>query len=301
MRMFEDVFLKKLLHEALEPIDAVTLQKQVAPHDAQHSDAFCIPRPDRPPKEEVPHLGELYSMTAVVCTIEGWSKTPTVVEFEAMARKQFNLQHELRLAEKNPTLPMPPQWIISPGRPVGALAAIGATADPERPPGFYRSVALLGQRIVVLSELPKTAETRLLRLMGPPEMRQEVRNELAALAEDDPTRQALLAILNKLSYFLKKQAESIVELSAVEKIEMTQLGQEFEEFQANLIRTGEAKGKAEGKAEALLAVLAARGVVVNEIVRGKILACRDLAWLDRLLVQVATADSPADVLKKVAA
>jgi len=139
----------------------------------------------------------------VVCSIEGWSKTPTVVEFEAMARKQFNLQLELHLAEKNPTLPMPPQWIISPGRPVGALAAIGATADPERPPGFYRSVALLGQRVVVLSELPKTAETRLLRLMGPPEMRQEVRNELAALAEDDPTRQALLAILNKLSYFLK--------------------------------------------------------------------------------------------------
>ncbi len=174
---------------------------------------------------------------------------------------------------------------------------MGATADPERPPGFYRSVALLGQRIVVLSELPKTAETRLLRLMGPPKMRQEVRDELAALAEDDPTRQALLAILNKLVYFLKKQAESIVELSAAEKIEMTQLGQEFEEFQSNLLR----KGKSEGKAEALLAVLAARGVVVNEIVREKILACRDLAWLDRLLVQVATADSPADVLKKVAA
>jgi hypothetical protein len=295
--MHKDVFLKKLLHEALDPIEEVTLQKQVAPHDAQHSDAFCKPRPDRPPKEQVPHLGELYSMTAVVCSIEGWSETPGVAEFEAMARKQFNLQHELRLAEKNPTLPMPPQWIISPGRPVTALAAVGATADPERPPGFYRSVALLGQRIVVLSELPKTADTRLLRLMGPPKMRQEVRDEIAALPEDDPTRQALLAILNKLSYFLKKQAESLVELSAVERIEMTQLGQEFEEFQANLIRTGEAKGKA----GAVLAVLAARGVVVNEIVREKILSCRDLAWLDRLLVQVATADSPADVLKKAAA
>ncbi len=154
MRMFEDVFLKKLLQEALDPIDAVELQKQVAPHDAQHSDVFCRPRPDRPPREEVPHLGELYSMTAVICSIEGWSKTPAVVEFEAMARKQFNLQHELRLAEGNPTLQMPPQWIVSPGRPVSALAAAGATPDLERPPGFYRSVSLLGQRIVVLSELP---------------------------------------------------------------------------------------------------------------------------------------------------
>ena len=235
-------------------------------------------------------------MTAGVCSIEGWSKTPAVVEFEAMARKQFNLQHELRLAEGNPSLPMPPQWIISPGRPVSALAAVGATPDPERPPGFYRSLPLLGQRIVVLSELPKTAETRLLRLMGPPEMRQGVRDELTALPADDPTRQPLLAILSKMVYFLEKQAESFSELSATEQIEMTQLGQEFEEFQASLIH----KGKTEGKAEALLAVLTARGVVVNETVRGKLLACRDLAWLDRLLVQAATAASPADVLKAAA-
>ena len=235
-------------------------------------------------------------MTAAVCSIEGWSKTPAVVEFEAMARKQFNLQHELRLAAGNPALPMPPQWIISPGRPVSALAAASATVDPERPPGFYRSAPLLGQRIVVLSELPKTAETRLLRLMGPVEMRQEVRDELAALPADDPTRQPLLVILSKMVYFLEKQAESLAELSATEKIEMTQLGQEFEEFQASLIH----KGKTEGKAEALLAVLTARGVVVNETVRGKLLACRDLAWLDRLLVQAATAASPADVLKAAA-
>jgi hypothetical protein len=75
-----------------------------------------------------------------------------------------------------------------------------------------------------------------------------------------------------------------------------QADEEFEDFQANLIRTGEAKGKA----EALLAVLAARGVIVNETVRRKILTCRDLAWLDRLLVQVATAASPTDVLKDAA-
>lgn len=37
-------------------------------------------------------------------------------------------------------------------------------------------------------------------------------------------------------------------------------------------------------------------MVVPEAVRQKILACRDLALLDRLLVQAATATSPADVL-----
>lgn len=78
---------------------------------------------------------------------------------------------------------------------------------------------------------------------------------------------------------------------------MTELRREFLEFQANLRR----EGKAEGKAEALLAVLAARGVAVNEIVRQKILAYKDTAMLDRLLTQAATATSPADVLAAAAA
>jgi len=53
-RKFEDVFLKKLLQEALDPVDAVELQKQVAPHDPQHSDVFCRPRPTVLPKRSSP-------------------------------------------------------------------------------------------------------------------------------------------------------------------------------------------------------------------------------------------------------
>ncbi len=77
---------------------------------------------------------------------------------------------------------------------------------------------------------------------------------------------------------------------------VTELRREFEEFKASLRREGETKGESKGKAEALLAVLTARGVEVPEVVKQKILACRDLATLDRLLVQAATATSPADVL-----
>lgn len=77
---------------------------------------------------------------------------------------------------------------------------------------------------------------------------------------------------------------------------MTELRREFEQFQANLLRTGAARGKA----EVLLAVLAARGVVVSELVRQKILACTDLAALDQWVVTAATAASPEDVLTAAA-
>ena len=47
------------------------------------------------------------------------------------------------------------------------------------PPGFYRCVPVLRLWVVVLAELPKTPETRLLRMFGPPPM------QLAVLAELD--------------------------------------------------------------------------------------------------------------------
>jgi hypothetical protein len=77
---------------------------------------------------------------------------------------------------------------------------------------------------------------------------------------------------------------------------VTELRREFEEFKASLRLEGRAEGESKGRAESLLAVLTARGVEVPEVVKQKILACRDLATLDRLLVQAATATSPDDVL-----
>lgn len=81
---------------------------------------------------------------------------------------------------------------------------------------------------------------------------------------------------------------------------MTPLQQEFELFMASLRQEGEAIGRAKGRAQALLTVLGARGVLVDEIMRPKILAMRDLALLDQLLVQAATADSPEVVLAAAA-
>jgi len=59
---------------------------------------------------------------------------------------------------------------------------------------------------------------------------------------------------------------------------------------------GKAEGRAEGKAEAILAMLAARGVAVPAEVRTLIMACRDLATLDRLLVRAATTGSAEDMV-----
>jgi hypothetical protein len=153
MRFMEDLFAKVLLQEALDVVSEVELQKLVVPSDSQYSDVYCEPRPQRPPKQEVPYLGVLWEMTQTICTFEPFSQTPTVTNLRALASKQLALHHQLCHAAEDDALPMPPQWILSPGVPHRALQALGAVRATDWPTGFYRSGELLGQWIVVLPEL----------------------------------------------------------------------------------------------------------------------------------------------------
>ena len=65
---------------------------------------------------------------------------------------------------------------------------------------------------------------------------------------------------------------------------------------------GEAKGRAEGEAKgrvaALLALFAARGLVVSPELRGRIESCKDLAMLDRWIARAITAHSAAEAISE---
>jgi hypothetical protein len=60
--------------------------------------------------------------------------------------------------------------------------------------------------------------------------------------------------------------------------------------------TQRAEGKTEAKAEAILMVLAARGIAVDSETRARITACSDAALLDRWVARAATASSGHDVI-----
>jgi hypothetical protein len=68
------------------------------------------------------------------------------------------------------------------------------------------------------------------------------------------------------------------------------------DFARKYVAEGEAKGRAEGRAEALLTILSSRGIEVADDLRTRILACADLATLDRWLARAATAESADEVL-----
>jgi hypothetical protein len=63
-------------------------------------------------------------------------------------------------------------------------------------------------------------------------------------------------------------------------------------------REGKREGVVEGKREALLKILAARGLSPSDEARATIDACADAGLLDQWIVQAATAGSLAEVLTR---
>lgn len=312
MAALHDLFAKNLLYEALDPVRKSEMEKPIAPLDEQYIDLYCEPLSEAPSAQQVPHLGLLGRMTERRCLLEPFSAPPSVDIIDGGLRKQLNLHHRLRKDLKDDKLPKPLMWVLSPGRPEEALAAFALQPAPGWPTGFYCGGRALHLWLVVIAELPETAETRLLRLLGAPKTRRKALHEINDLPADDPQRQPLLEILVEVRYLLRHEQAPDPE----EQEFMTQLRQQFEQWKADMRREatlaglsqgkalgkaeGKAEGKAQGKAEALLTILAARGVVVSEVVREKILACSDQVMLDRWLLQAMTVSSADEILATAA-
>lgn len=289
MRKLHDLLCKHLLREALEPLGVVELEKPVAPLDEQRIDVYCELRPELPPPEAVPHLGLLWRMVEVErrCLIEPFSTTPIVESFDDNLRKKLNLQHALRKAARGAPSSKPVLWVLSPGRPDEVLRGYAGAPVEGWPGGFYRCAPELTTWVVVLGELPRTHETLPLRLLGSPAMQLDALRELDALPAGDQRRQPWIDILVDVRYLLDETPD----ISPEERAIMTELRARWEREKVEL----RAAGKAEGLAEGILTLLRARGLMVSEAVRARVLACKDLGTLDRWLIRASTAVSDADV------
>jgi flagellar biosynthesis/type III secretory pathway protein FliH len=103
----------------------------------------------------------------------------------------------------------------------------------------------------------------------------------------------------------KEASFSVGELEAYHKVldEIQQAREYGEEKEAAGLAKGLEKGLveghksglAEGKSSALLTILGARGLVVSDIVRERIMACKDAALLDKWITSALTAQSVNDV------
>jgi hypothetical protein len=86
-------------------------------------------------------------------------------------------------------------------------------------------------------------------------------------------------------------------LSAAVRNQMKPSGYEYRsDFARKYFGDGKAEGLVEGLQKALFAILSARGIVVTDGERARIVACADTARLDTMIARAATARSAAEIL-----
>lgn len=289
MRRRHDRISKYILEQALLPEGTVVLEKTVSAPDERRFDLHFIPGAERPPEAEAAvHMRLLRRMTRGECLMEVFSTTPGLEALRLCASKHLDNHSSNRRDARKHKRERPRLrrlWVLSPGRPEGALRPFRLRPAVSWPRGYYRSGDALRLWVVVLAELPPTRETLLLRLLGNARLRLATAREILALPESDAARRPLLRALSHVKFVLDRDPAA----ASVEENElMSTLLAEFERHEADVFRRGVQHGEARGEARSILAILAARGLAVAEEARKRILSCEDVATLDRWLMQALT-------------
>jgi hypothetical protein len=172
------------------------------------------------------------------------------------------------------------RWASQPiqlgGRSVFQVEVLG----PERVPRVETAeLALRLPELAVLSSLAHGNKPAGTEVLVP---------TLEALLTLDPERQRFYydVVLRSLNEATRRALEE----------ELMQTGKY--EYQSEFAKTYLAQGRAEGRAEALLVVLAARGMATDPATRERILGCTDATLLERWIARATTASSLSEVFEK---
>ena len=191
MRNIYDQYAKDTLRALLTPVGPLDIEKEVRP-EAQRVDLFFTPARDRIAKLTL--LGLLGRLTRRPCSLEHFHNTPAGLIIIECLRKHLNLCHLLSL-EPIPPPAMPLVWVLSSGRPDGALAGLGLTQGRGWPRGVYLAPSLLRLGVVAINELREERDTLLLRLLGSGRTLKRATAELRRLPPDALEVQVVLPIL----------------------------------------------------------------------------------------------------------
>lgn len=184
-----DQAMKQMLRMLLEPCGTFTSAMEVSP-DPQEAEGYFVPDPSKSSQIADTLLGR---MTSTRCAFEMFSTTPSIVDVSACVRKHLNMRHVLSV--KGPDEPLPHQWIVSAGFPKEAMRASRAHQIAHWPKGVVGLPPMFATSIIVVSKLPETPSTLLLRLMGRGQTLRRAVAELRALPADEFQRCATLPIL----------------------------------------------------------------------------------------------------------
>ena len=241
MRTRFDQFSKSLLADCLEDSGQVETERETRP-EVQRVDVWFRPSPhvQRSWVHDKPVLATIVQRPSL---LEPFHQTPGVAEILRCVGKQQTVFGELR--RKNKKAVMPTMWIISSGRPWGAIRQLGLSPAPEIACGVYAAPPGFRLRLVVVSELPKTPSTLLLRLLGAGRTFRDALQELEGLPADAWEVRTSLPLL--IRYQLEIKSLPVTERTAEEEAIMV-AHELYEKWERERVERGKALGLAQGLA-----------------------------------------------------
>src|SRR5262249_26761550 len=138
MRNRYDQFGKQMVRAALEGHCAVETDAEV-PAETRRIDLWFMPRETLVALPE--HLGLLGTIARRAGTIELFHSAPGNHQLIACLVKHGELRLDLPRRAAAPPLPLPIQWIISPGRPDGGIEGFAFRPMDGWPSGIYEGPA----------------------------------------------------------------------------------------------------------------------------------------------------------------
>jgi hypothetical protein len=256
-----DAFAKQLLEAFLTPFGTVELNPEVL-SESRFIDVRFIPT--APPNPIPDALGLLGKIATTACLLEPFRQAPSFVEVRNCLLKLFLVQAEVvrranREDERVLEAALPELWMLVPTASEQWLSHFAFVAKPEWLPGVYTLGNALKSNLLVINQLPATAETLWLRLLGRGVVQQQAIAEVLALAADDGRRARVLQLLVNWKISL----DVLGALEPEEQGLMAQLSQAYLEWEQQT----EARGIERGERSLVLRQLNRRVGAIPESVR----------------------------------
>jgi len=191
MRTAYDAFGKGLLVSLLEAFGETRTEEEVA-NEPQRIDVWFSPAEKQ---AELQYLGLLGRMLARRCMIEPFHDPPSTDEIRECIHKQVAWERSLSRRGQQKSVPAPLLWIVSAGNPKKAVAQLGFEQAAGWPMGVQTLERGWRAYLVVVSCLPRTRETLILRLLGAGQVLREAIRELRALPAGAVERKCIEPVL----------------------------------------------------------------------------------------------------------
>jgi len=243
-----DQLAKNYLEQLLSPLGIVEISKEVS-DETRQIDLLFSPNPQPNPN----YLGLLGRIVLNTALFEPYRNPPNRSEIRNCLAKLLTILAELQRQAKGENQSYnegnaPRLWILSPSAGITVLEGFGAKLDPDWPEGVYFLPSLYRTAIIAINQLPVTAETLWLRLLGRGKTQNQAVRELLELPQGNAFRENVLELL--ISWRVSMEINNILETEDRE-VFMT-LSQTYQEWKEATKREGRQEGRQEGKLEAKL-------------------------------------------------